>query len=140
VRNRDEKTRDMARSILPSTARSSVRIRKKTSARRARARNNAMLHRMTAFVNHFDDFEEPLDRYDLDDTGWDGVVEDRRACDKVRPLLRWAEARIERSPKLAEGDRRARLAHFAAILGDGLAGRHARSHLEHLFKDRASGG
>lgn len=32
------------------------------------------------------------------------MVYDRRAADKVAPLIRWAEARIARNPRLAGGD------------------------------------
>lgn len=133
MRNHDQKTRDMARSILPSTARRGAGQRKKGSARRARARNNARLHRLMGHVHDLDGFEEPLDRYDLDDVGWDGMVEDRRAADKVAPVIRWADARITRDPRLAAGDYWARRNHFAALLGDTVIGRHALQHLDHLF-------
>lgn len=133
VRNRDQKTRDMARSILPSTGRRGAGQRKKGSARRARARNNARLRRLMGHVHDLDGFEEQLDRYDLDDDGWDGMVEDRRAADKVAPLIRWAEAHITRDPVLAGGDYWARRNHFAALLGDTVIGRHALGHLDHLF-------
>lgn len=95
--------------------------------------NNARLRRLMGHVDHLDGFEEQLDRYDLDDDGWDGMVEDRRAADKVAPLIRWAEAHITLCPVLAGGDYWARRNHFAALLGDTVIGRHALGHLDHLF-------
>ena len=133
MRNHDQKTRDMARSILPSTARHISRKRKKGAARRARARNTARLGRLIAQLHDLDGFEEPLHRYDLDDEGWDGMVEDRRAADKVAPVIRWTQVRIERDARLAEGDYWVRRNHFAALLGDTTIGRHALQHLDHLF-------
>ena len=133
MRNHNDKTRDMARSILPSTARAGSRERKKGSARRARSRNRARLARLASHVADADAFQEALGCYDLDDTGWDGMVEDRRGADKVAPLIRWAQARIARTPSLAQGDYRVRRSYFVAILRGTVVGRHAISHLDHLF-------
>lgn len=133
MHNHDQKSRDMARSILPSTGRRGAGRRKKCSARRARARNNARLWRLMGHLDDLDGFEEQLDRYDLDDAGWDGMVEDRRAADKVAPVIRWAEVRIARDPRLAGGDYWTRRNHFAALLGDTVIGRHALQHLDPLF-------
>lgn len=133
MRNHDQKARDMARSILPSAARRSSRGRKRGSARRARARNAARLTRLMTYLDDLDGFEESLTRYDLDDGGWDGMVEDRRGADKVAPLIRWAEARILTRAQLAEGDYWTRRYHFAVLVGDTLIGRHALQHLDHLF-------
>lgn len=133
MRNHDQKARDMARSILPSTGRHGARNRKVRSARRARARNTARLRRLAAYIHDLDDFGEDLHRYDLDDTGWDGMVEDRRSCDKVAPLIRWAEARIEGTPQLCDGDYWVRRNYFAHVLGDTVSGRHALQHLDPLF-------
>ena len=123
----------MARSILPSTARRHARYRKQRSGQRARARNEARLRRLMDHLDDLDGFEEPLDRYDLDDTGWDGMVDDRREADKVAPLIRWAEARIARNRRLATGDYWARRNYFARLLGDTVVGRHALQHLDGLF-------
>jgi len=123
----------MARSILPSTGRHMARARKKRSARRARARQDALLVRLMAHLDDIDGFEEELWGYDLFDVGWEGMVYDRRAADKVAPLIRWAEARIARNPRLAGGDYWARRNHFARLLGDTTIGRHALQHLDSLF-------
>lgn len=133
MRNHDQKTRDMARSILPSTARHASRSRKQGSARRARARHRALIGRLMEHLHDLDVFDEALDRYELDDIGWDGLVEDRRSADKVAPLIRWAEVRIERTPHLRDGDYWTRRNHFAGLLGDTVIGRHALQHLDHLF-------
>lgn len=133
MHNHDQKTRDMARSILPSTARRISRERKKGSARRARARNNARLARLMTHLDDLDGFEEDLNSYDLDDNGCDSMVEDRRDADKVGPIIRWAKALINSRPRLAEGDYWARRNYFSGLLGDTLAGRHALQHLDYLF-------
>lgn len=132
MRNHNEKRRDIARSILPSTRRKEARAAKAASARRARARNVARLHRLMRSLDDIDSFEEDLHSYDLDDNGWDGMVEQRRDGDKLGPIMRWAEATIASNPRLAEGDFWVRRSYFAAILGDTLAGRHALSHIDHL--------
>lgn len=136
MRNHDQKYRDMTRSILPSKARHSARERKKASARRARARNKARLDRIIGYLDDLEDFEEDLGRYDLDDCGWDGMVEDRRGADKIAPLVRWAEIRIRRTPRLANGDYGARASYFSRLLGDNVVGRHAHGHLERLFGEQ----
>ncbi len=53
--------------------------------------------------------------------------------DKVAPIIRWAEVRIERTPRLHDGDYWTRRHHFAGLLGDTVMGRHALQHLDHLF-------
>lgn len=135
MRNHDQKSRDMARSILPSTARRQARERKQRSARDARVRNRARLQRLRNHLDDPDAFEEALHRYDLTDTGWDGMVDDRRGHDKVAPLIRWAEARLTQTPRLADGGYRTRRQYFAGLLGETVVGRHALGHLDHLFGD-----
>lgn len=138
MRNHDQKNRDMARSILPSTARHASRTRKQGATRRARARHHALLGRLMEHLDDLDGFEEALDRYELDDLGWGddgayGMVWDRREADKVAPIIRWAEVRVERTPHLRDGDYWVRRHHFAGLLGDTVMGRHALQHLDHLF-------
>lgn len=50
----------MARSILPSTGRHLARARKKRSARRSRARQDALLVQLMAHLDDLDGFEEDL--------------------------------------------------------------------------------
>jgi hypothetical protein len=51
----------------------------------------------------------------------------------VGPVVRWAGATIDRSAELRDGDYWTCRNHFKALLPDTLPGRHALSHLEHLF-------
>lgn len=131
MRNHDQKSRDMARSILPSTTRHISRKHKLRSARTARARNTARLTRLMTYVDDPDRFEEDLKRYDLE--RWGDMIETRRNADKVAPLVRWAGATIDHTPRLSNGDYWTRRNYFAAILGDTVSGRHALQHLDHLF-------
>lgn len=133
MRNHDQKTRDMARSILPSTGRHLARKRKKIAAGRARAQERALLDRLVRRVDDLDGVEDRLDAYDVYPTDRAWLVNARRDADKVAPLIRWTEARVERTPRLAQGDFAARRSYFASLLGDTVVGRHALSHIEHLL-------
>lgn len=74
---------------------------------------------------------EDLLLYDLEDRGWDGMVEDRRSADKVARLVRWAGVRIARPGHLADSECWTRSSYFSRLLGDTLIGRrhaHGRVH------------
>lgn len=141
MRNHAEKQRDMARSVLPSTARKGARFARRHSHKTARQAIRATLHQVRT-AEHPDDIDAPLDRYRIDQgrtsssyfDEW--LVGARRSADKVAPLIRWADAIIERTPELRNGDYWVRRNHFRAVLPDSLQGRHALSHIEHLFGPR----
>ena len=133
MRNHNEKTREMARSVLPSTARKSARLMRASIHGRERAQLRATLHALQA-VGDPDDFEGDLAwtaRRDIEE-----MVDDRRGADKVGPLLRWAERLVERDPALAAASPQDREVHFLKILPPGLIGNHAVSHLRWVLDDR----
>lgn len=138
MRNHSEKQRDMARSVLPSTARKGARAARRRSHKTARQAIRTTLHRLQR-AHHPDDIDDPIDRYSIDmgrtTSGYNDewLVGARRSADKVAPLVRWAGAIIERTPSLRDGDYWARRSYFEALLPDTLQGRHALSHLEGLF-------
>ena len=121
MRNHNEKARDMARSVLPSTARKSARQARASIHGRERARLRAELHALRV-AGDPDDFEE--------------MVDDRRGADKVGPLLAWAERLVARDPVLGAATPEDREAHFRKVLPPGLIGNHAISHLRWVLDDR----
>jgi hypothetical protein len=58
------------------------------------------------------------------------MVWDRRAQDKVGPLIRWAEATIAANPVLRSAPRADQVAYFARLMPDTTIGRHAVQHIE----------
>lgn len=138
MRNHAEKQRDMARSVLPSTARKGARFARRRSHKTARQAIRTTLHGAQR-ADHPDDIDDPIDRYSIDvgrtTSGYNDewLVGARRSADKVAPLVRWAGAIIERTPSLRDGDYGVRRNHFKALLPDTLQGRHALSHLDGLF-------
>jgi hypothetical protein len=124
------KHRDMARSILPSRARSIPRqlayVRR--TARRGIARDLATLTRERRGDSNdwddWDDWDEEGDLRAYPDIEIHQVVRWRRAADKLNHFERWA---IEVTKELPPEDR---LGHLRAILPGGLIGDHAMSHLE----------
>lgn len=132
MRNHEHKTRDMARSVLPSTARLGARQARASVRSRERADERRVLHALLRAADP-DDFDGDLcweDRRELSDMVWG-----RRSADKIAPIVRWAKVRIARDQRLAGADYWARRNYFAGLLGDTLAGRHALSHLDHHFGD-----
>ena len=128
MRNHDEKTRDMARSVLPSTLDAKHWRRHIHHSERHRVR--AALHRArtmdTADLGYLSD-----DGVDADRTKHHifEMVQERREADKLGPLLRWAEHRVEHDPSLREASRADRLEYFRTRLPSGVTNRHALSHL-----------
>ncbi len=133
MRNHNEKNRDMARSILPSTARKSAREERAQIHGRERARVRRELDAMRSIADP-DDFEGDLTwqarRYIAE------MVYDRRSADKVGPLINWAGRLIERDPVLSSATAQDREVHFRKILPPGLIGNHAISHLGRVLDDR----
>lgn len=133
MRNHDEKARDMARSILPSTARKGARDARTHIRGRERARERDLLHQLRFCVDP-DDFEGVLGEelhHEMASMVWD-----RRAADKVAPLLRWTERTIARDARLATASPAEREVHFRNLLPPGLIGDHAVSHLRWVLDDR----
>lgn len=132
MRNHNEKHRDIARSVLPSTARKAARDNRAGVRNRERANERQLLHDLRVGID-FDDFEGDCawrNRRDLAD-----MIEDRRGADKVGPLLQWAERTIANSRHLTEASPEDREAHFRKVLPPGLIGDHAISHLWRVLDD-----
>lgn len=149
---RKDKVRDVARSVLPSTARKGAREDKRNYHATHRHAQNQINHAICRHLNDvdddgrlytdvglYDDFEdqEIFDGYSArtknPSVGWDDmneIVSNRRGHDKVAPLIRWAQAiekRLMSSPPWADEDK---IAYFKALLPDTLQGRHALGHVK----------
>ena len=126
----EEKAREMARSLLPSTRRVIVR-REKATIHRAHRRH--FRGQMRQLAREPEDFEDRADLEDEPVTEIRWVMRGRRSADKIPPFLRWATARALPMP------RDSRLSHIRALVPRGLIGDHALSHLQHeeLFKSSA---
>lgn len=126
MHNHHEKARDMARSVLPSTRRRGARMHRSHAHARERHRVRAALHEVATYDDP-DDYEGDLT--------WEArraiseMVGERRAADKVAPLMRWAERTVERDPVLRDASFEQRVAHFRRLLPRDLIGRHALNHL-----------
>ena len=127
MRNHSEKIKDMVESVLPSTRARSARAERRLIHHRERARVRAALHQVIGLQDP-DDYLGDLHYQDKSSIGT--LVAERRAADKVGPLIRWAERTVETSDRLATADRAVRLAHFRALLPDSTIGRHALDHIE----------
>lgn len=127
MRSSATKHRDMARSILPSRARSM--LAQLASVRRAArhdiARELASLTRRGRVHDwdEWDDWDEKGDRHAYPDIEIRQLVYWRRTADKLNHFERWA---IEVTKHLPIEDR---LGHMRAVLPRGLIGDHAMSHL-----------
>lgn len=119
----DQKSREMARSILPSTSRSSDAWRSLIH-RAARREARGSLRALTNSAQVWDDGLEFGER------SWreiSGFVAMRRGGDKLNHFIRWAAASTR---ELAPHER---LGSLRATLPDGLIGEHA---MDHLRRDR----
>lgn len=132
MRNHDEKIKDMAESILPSTARKGARQERARIHRRERAQARAALYGLRGCA---DPDDSDGDGFAADRRGIQEMVWDRRSADKVGPLLRWAERTIAADPRLAEASYEERYDHFARLLPDNTIGRHALQHLRLVLRD-----
>jgi hypothetical protein len=117
VQNHDEKVRDMIRSVLPSTARHGVRATRRLIHR---AERRTVKDRLRAG----DDVGVVDTRGAISEMVWD-----RRAADKVAPLVRWALDHFRADPVLRDASTAERLEHFRRLLPDTTIGRHALSHI-----------
>lgn len=135
MQNHSEKRRDMCRSILPSTARKGARDNLAAWKRQHRRG----IRQRLADARHYDwlDYEGHVDidtNRPLSGSGWDRIithiVSNRQNADKVAPLIRWVESI---KPDLPGDDDVSKWYALKALLPDNLIGRHALSHVEHLF-------
>jgi hypothetical protein len=126
VRNDDQKIKDMCESVLPSTSRKNAREKRRIAHGANRARERAALRA----ARNDGDYERELG--DSDGRRRNAIREmvwDRRAADKVAPLVRWARVTVEEDPVLRNAAPEDVTAYFAALLPDNLIGRHAIQHI-----------
>jgi hypothetical protein len=128
----EAKTRQMARSVLPSTmqhggGRWQASKHMIHGAERARVRRE--LQRATAYVD-LDDYDGDLSETRTFRSKIKSYVGNRRDADKVNPLQKWATAICVRDEIPQEN----RESYFRSILPKSLIGRHALGHLEYIFK------
>lgn len=126
MRNHDEKIKDMCESVLPSTSRKNAREQRRIAHGADRARERAAL-RGGIGGYRFERMLGDADGRRRNEIGQ--MVWDRRAADKIAPLVRWARVTVERDPKLRDATPEDVLAHFAALLPDNPIGRHALDHI-----------
>lgn len=125
MRNHNQKQRDIARSVLPSTFGPKAQRWRRNIHHAERAAARAVLRDARGAGADFDD------HVDYDTDRWlKEFREERRYADKVGPLVRWARRTVEVDPDLREATLEERLDYFRAILPDNLIGQHALSHLE----------
>lgn len=126
MRNHDEKIKDIGRSVLPSTRRKSARDNRRMIHHRQRAVERAGL---VAYRRDSDPESVTPDlrgtlRSDISVMMWD-----RRAGDKVGPLIRWAKATIAADPELRSAPLDVQVGYFARLMPDNTIGRHAVQHI-----------
>jgi hypothetical protein len=131
VRNHDEKVKDMSRSVLPSKGRESARYRRRAIHKRQRAHELAAV---TAYRRDADPESVTPDVWGTHAPDITEMVWNRRAADKVGPLIRWARATIAASPTLRPASVEEQVAYFAGLLPDTTIGRHAIMHIQQDLK------
>lgn len=117
MQNHDDKITDIIRSVLPSTARKDARKTRQLIHRAARRRVKVAFR--AGDVDTFVDIRGPIE----------DMVWDRRAGDKVGPIVRWALHQVRHDPWLRDAAHAERLDHFRQLLPDNTIGRHALSHI-----------
>jgi len=125
VRHRDEKVKDVQRSVLPSTARRAARAERRAIHKRQRVREGVLLAELRSTPDADLDFR--------DGRAWSAIhwmVADRRGADKIGPLTRWAVATVNADPELRDAAWHEQVAYFAALLPGTMIGRHAVRHIE----------
>jgi hypothetical protein len=131
VRNHDQKIKDMSRSVLPSTGRKSARDNRRIIHKQRRARELAAV---TAYRRDADPGSVTPDVRGTHAPRITQMVRDRRARDKVGPLIRWAEGTIAADPVLRSVPRAEQVAYFARLMPDTTIGRHAVQHIEQALE------
>lgn len=117
MQNHDQKVTDIIRSVLPSTARRDARRTRQLIHRAARRKVKVALR--SGDVDAVVDIRGPIEE----------MVWDRRAADKLGPLVRWALHQVRHDPRLREASLAERIDHFRQLLPDNTIGRHALSHI-----------
>jgi hypothetical protein len=119
----EEKLRQMARSILPSTAAKSARERRAQINRRSRRRARLICHEAASDAERAGerDFEDAKSRHDIR-----YMVRERQRADKLGHFERWA---VHVTDHMGD-DPSGRRAKLRKVLPDGLIGWHACSHLD----------
>ncbi|MCP3059326.1 hypothetical protein LXT21_11130 [Myxococcus sp. K38C18041901] len=116
----DEKSLQMARSLLPSQWREKARQHRTHASRSTRRTVRVHVARMVSDP----DFFEGCAEVDADSTvEMRQMVNRRRQSDKVSPFLRWAKHRTADEP------RDSRLSRIRGVVPEGLIGAHALDHL-----------
>lgn len=121
----EAKKRNMARSILPSTARKGAREDLAQAKRSARSKVNQSLSRFKGYadevVDLYDEDSDDLEFYP--DHRISEIMWERRASDKVGPVQRWAVA-ITKDIRKQD-----RLSYMMSLMPDNTIGRHACDHV-----------
>ncbi len=117
----EEKARDMARSLLPSTRRKAARKHRTGVHREARRTARLEVARFERDPEAFDGAPGPEGAPEQEIRY---MVQQRRWGDKVHPFIRWATAITRELP------RESRLSHVQGLLPRGVIGEHALKHLE----------
>lgn len=118
----DEKRREMARSILPSTRRKSARDELREVKQRNRHQIRQALRKVLRHEEYEADDDVDLNYYPYEKISY--IVSERRAADKLGHFEKWA---IEITKDIE--DPSTRLSYMRSILPQGLIGEHALSHL-----------
>lgn len=124
----EAKTRNMIRSVLPSTARKGAREDLRLARKRGRTgmRSNLRKYRGSAALAEeiYADDNTNFEFYPYEDIKY--AMWDRRSADKLGPLQRWAAVKVR---DIRPEDRRSWM---LARLPNSTIGRHAMSHVEDL--------
>jgi hypothetical protein len=134
VRNHDQKIKDMAESVLPSTGRKAARQRRRNLHHTERARTRTSLYNWVRSAERADLDISPASTYRSDIRE---LVYDRRAGDKVGPLVRWALRKVDTDPALMSSPWPEQVEAFRGLLPDNLIGRHALLHIETALRWRS---
>ena len=130
MRNHHEKSRDIARSVLPSSC--CVKQWRRQIHQSERGRDRVALHEARSiFVDDLDDLFDVAacaDDHTKHEIAF--MVDDRRYADKIGPLQRWAEHHLHHTPALADASYSDCLVYFQGMLPFGLIGSHAVGHIE----------
>ncbi|MGQ0624303.1 MAG: hypothetical protein ACT4PP_06565 [Sporichthyaceae bacterium] len=132
MRNHDQKAKDLAESVLPSTRRRQARTDRRAAHARHRSRQHVQLQAIRAGADEdgFDTSLEVRRSAELTELVWE-----RRAADKTAPLVRWARVRVARDPALRRLDAQDQVAELARLMPDNLIGRHAVQHIRWGLED-----
>jgi hypothetical protein len=137
MRNHAEKLKDMSESVLPSTERERARKTRRAIHQAHRSQERARLHAVRLDPEDAE-VGPALERRRRVETDW--MVGTRRGADKLGSLQRWARARIDADPVLAQASIDEQVAAFRTLLPDNTIGRHALQHIRFDLERRAGVG